>query len=490
MRPLVLTLALCLPVFAQNAAQVPRIEWCDLPAAIVEKAPDLRTGYLVVPENRHAPGSRSIRLPFIIEKSRNPAAPADPILFTAGGPGGSSFFGAKRRAHQPLLDDRDLILFEQRGTRWAEPSLDAPGIDAASRSGWGTRLDGKPDPAVMRAALAAELKRFKNGGVDLAGYTTEESAADLADLRRLLELPALNIYSVSYSTKLALTLLRDHPEGIRSVILDSVLTPESNWDEEAPANILEVMDRAIAAGLRDARLREACAGLKARFLKAAAAADRHPVEVRIKSPADGSPLTVRLDGAGLMDCVYAGLETAGSIRPTLLAMDAACKGDFQPLAPMLEMDLGSSQGASWGMRLAVWCNEELPFEKPARILHPAGLPKELKGFIQTAVPIEALDAWPLGHPDAKENAPVSSAVPILIISGEFDPDTPGRWARAAMTRLPNAHLLVFPGMCHAPLFTHPEAARIMKAFFDDPARAPEPGKVLEVPAFLLSGMTP
>ncbi|HTL99359.1 MAG TPA: alpha/beta hydrolase, partial [Holophagaceae bacterium] len=383
-RPIILFLASCLALSAQ---QVPRIEWSDLPAGIVEKAPDLRTGYLVVPENRHAAHSKDIRLPFIIEKSRNPSAPADPILFTAGGPGGSSLFGAKRRARQPLLDDRDLILFEQRGTRWAQPSLEAPEVDAALRSGWGTRLDGNPDPAIMRAALAATLKRFKDEGVDLAGYTTEESAADIADLRRLLELPALNLYTVSYSTKLALTLLRDHPEGIRSVILDSVLTPESDWDEEAPSNILEVLDRAIAAGLRDTRLREACTGLKARFLKAAAAANRHPVEVRIKSPADGSPLTVRLDGAGLMDCVYAGLETAGGIRPTLLAMDAACKGDFQPLAPMLEMDLGSTQGASWGMRLAMWCNEELPFEKPSRILHPAGVPRELKGFIQAAVPL-------------------------------------------------------------------------------------------------------
>ncbi|HET6329416.1 MAG TPA: alpha/beta fold hydrolase [Holophagaceae bacterium] len=490
MRPLILILSLCLPVFAQNAAQVPRIEWSDLPGEIVEKAPDLRTGYLVVPENRHAAASRSIHLPFIVEKSRNPAAPADPILFTAGGPGGSSLSGAKRRARQPLLDDRDLILFEQRGTRWAEPSLAAPEIDAALRSGWGTRLDGKPDPAVIRVALGAALKRFKDEGVDLSGYTTEESAADIADLRRLLGIQSFNLYGVSYSTKLMLTVLRDHPEGVRAVLLDSVLTPESNWDEEAPANIFEVLDRAIAAGLRDEQLREACTDLKARFLRLAARANRHPVVIRIKSPADGSPLTVRLDGVGLIDCVYAGLETAGSIRPTLLAMDAACKGDFQSLAPMLEMDLGSSQGASWGMRLAVWCNEELPFEKAARILHPAGVPKELKGFIQSAVPLEALDAWPQGNPDPKENTPVSSAAPILIISGEFDPDTPGKWARAAMTHLPNAHILVFPGMSHAPLFTHPESARIMKAFFDDPSHAPEPGKIREVPAFLLSGMAP
>ena len=476
---------LALPALAQEA---PRIEWADLPE-IVAPAPDLRTGYLVVPENRHDLKSHLIRLPFILEKSRNPEAPKDPILFTGGGPGGSTLGAAKRRARQPLLDDRDLILFEQRGTHWAKPSLEAPEVDAALRSGWGTRLDGHPDPAVMKKALQEARARFEAQGVDLAGYTTEESAADIADLRRLLGLPALNLYGVSYSTKLMLTVLRDRPEGIRSVILDSVLTPESNWDEEAPANILEVLDRAIAAGSEDAKLKAACAGLKARFLKLAARADRRPVAIAAKNPQDGSRITVRMDGAGLMDAVYAGLETAGGIRRTLAAMDAACKGDLQALAPMVEMDLGSSQGEAWGMRLSVWCNEELPFEKLARILHPAGVPKELHGWFQAAVPLEALDAWPQGHPDPKENAPVSSAVPILIISGEFDPDTPGKWARAAMAHLPNAHLVFFPGMSHAPLFTHPESGHLMKAFFDDPSKAPDPGKIAEVPDFLLTGAT-
>lgn len=482
-RFLVFAAVLALPARAQ---EVPRIEWADLPE-IVAPAPDLRTGWLVVPENRHDTKSHLIRLPFVIEKSRNPDAPKDPILFTAGGPGGSTLWAAKRRAHQPLLDDRDLILFEQRGTHWAQPSLEAPEVDAALRSGWGARLDGRPDPVVMKKALQAARARFEAAGVDLSGYTTEESAADIADLQRLLGLPALNLYGVSYSTKLVLTVLRDHPGGIRSALLDSTLTPESNWDEEAPANILEVLRRAIAAGARDPKLGAACADLEARFLKAAARANRHPVVVAIKNPVDGSPLTARLDGAGLMSAVYAGLETAGGIRPTLAAMDAACRGDFKPLAPMVAMDWGSSQGAAWGMRLSVWSNEELPFERLPRILHPAGVPKPLRGWFQAAVPLEAMKAWPQGHPDPKENAPISSVVPILIASGEFDPDTPGKWARAAMAHLPNARLVFFPGMSHAPLFTHPDGGRIMKAFFDDPAGALDTASLARVPDFLLSG---
>lgn len=462
-----------------------RIEWSDLPAAVVDKAPDLRMGYLVVPERRFpTPGQRMVRLPFIIMKSRSASPRADPILFTAGGPGGSSLGAARNRQRNPLLDERDMILIEQRGTHWAEPALLSPAIDAALRSGWGRQLNGDPDPAAVRQAMASTLRQYRSQGIDLAGYTTRESAADIAELRRLLAIPSWNLYGVSYSTKLMLTVLRDHPEGIRSVILDSVMPLEADWDESAPANILAVLERVLQVCTEDAFLREHCPDLRNRFLGLLTKANRHPVQVAIKNPMDGAPLTVRLDGAGVMNCVYAALETAGGIRRLPLVLDAACRGETQALAPFLEEYLGSTQGSAIGMRLAIWCNEEFPFERPDRMRHPSGLPPELKAFVQTAVHPAALTGWPQGRPDLAENRPVSSSLPVLIAAGEFDPDTPIAWARSTSTRLPGAHLITFAGMSHVPLFSHPEAARIMKAFLADPARRPEPGTIGTRPLFL------
>jgi len=464
---------------------IARIEWSDLPAAIVDKAPDLRTGYLVVPERRFpALSQRMVRLPFIIMKSRSVSPQVDPILFTAGGPGGSSLGAARNRQRNPLLDERDVVLFEQRGTRWADPALLSPGIDAALRSGWGRRLNGDPDPAAVRQAMASTLRQFRSQGIDLAGYTTRESAADIAELRRLLAIPSWNLYGVSYSTKLMLTVLRDHPEGVRSAILDSVLPLEADWDESAPANILAVLERVLRVCTEDAFLREHCPDLRNRFRDLLTAANRDPVPIAIKNPMDGTPLTVRLDGAGIMNCVYAALESAGGIRRLPLVLDAACRGETQALGPFLEEYLGSTQGSAIGMRLAIWCNEEFPFERPHRMLRPSGLPTELKDFVQTAVHPVALTDWPQGRPDPAENRPVSSNLPVLIAAGEFDPDTPIAWARSAATRLPQAHLVEFAGMSHVPLFSHPEAARIMKAFLADPARRPEPGVTGARPSFL------
>ena len=70
-------------------------------------------------------------------------------------------------------------------------------------------------------------------GADLSAYNSTENAANFADLRKVLGLTTWNVYGTSYGSYLAQTLMRDHPEGIRSVVLDSVLpttyTIPENW---------------------------------------------------------------------------------------------------------------------------------------------------------------------------------------------------------------------------------------------------------------------
>lgn len=461
------------------SAPAARLEWADLDPSVVPPAADLRTGYLVVPEDREAPTGRTVRLPFVIMRSRSGAPRPDPVLVSAGGPGGSILGRVRGRARNPLLEDRDVILLEQRGTAFAQPALTAPRIAEALRSGWGTRLNGDPDPAAVRLALRETLREYGDEAIGLAHYATKDNAADIADLKRLLALGSLNLYGNSYSTKIMLTVLRDAPDGIRAVILDSVLPLEADWDEEAPANILDAFRRLITAARENGPLRDRLTGFEGRWRRFLVRADRHPVELAVKSPADGSPMSIRLDAAGIMNCVYAGLEDPAWIPRLPLAVDEASRGRTGPLGPLAEAYLGSSQGYAWGARLAVWCGEEFPFERPDRIRRPPGTPRELERFVQAAVPLEALTIWPQGTPEAVENRPVRSRVPALVTAGEFDPDTPVVWGRRTAAGLENAQLVVFAGMTHVPLFTHPEAGRIMREFLAAPLDRVKPGRTGE-----------
>jgi len=68
------------------------------------------------------------------------------------------------------------------------------------------------------AATEACHRELAATGADLSAYNSTESAADFADLRKVLGFAAWNVYGTSYGSYLAQTLMRDHPEGIRSII--------------------------------------------------------------------------------------------------------------------------------------------------------------------------------------------------------------------------------------------------------------------------------
>jgi len=458
---LLLSAVVLTPVAVAQPASQSRIEWAELPPEIGEKSENVQFGWLVVPEDREVGGGdRDLRLPFMILKCRGQSPRPDPVLFMSGGPGVGSVGGFRGWLRHPILQERDMILLDQRGTGHCQPSLAAPEIDAALRASMGRHLNNAIDSESYRDALQACLNRFQKTGLNLRAYTTKNSASDIADLRRLLGLREWNLYGISYSTKLMLTVLRDHPEGVRSVILDSPLPLSADWDTEAAGNVLSRLDALFQSVSRTHP------GLKARVLELIRRADRTPIAVTVPHPSTKSPMVVRLNGFGVLDALYAALEDTALIPRIPYLLDRACSGDVSGLAPLVEAMIQVSSYA-WGMRFAVWMNEEIPFEdldQPARL--PKGWPEIVAKWHPANIPAEALALWPKGMPDPIENRPVTSNVPVLIASGELDPDTPPNYAEETARTLPRSRVVSFPGFSHLPLFRHPGGTGLILDFLN------------------------
>ncbi len=225
-------------VFVAAGAQqdsAPRIE----PSGCIYNADSLhktRCGYLVVPENRHHPQGRIIKLPFIyVESNRRNKSP-DPVLYTGGGPGVSSLHPVTSIARRSLLRNRDYIAFEQRGTHFAQPNLECDGEGTAIQEAYLKHRS--IDDAVLSSVRQCRQKLNKEG-IDLSAYNTDESAADIEDLRRLLHIDSLNLMGISYSGGLMMAVLQKYPEHIRSLILDSPFPEFVNIDEQELANFNE-----------------------------------------------------------------------------------------------------------------------------------------------------------------------------------------------------------------------------------------------------------
>ncbi len=192
------------------------IELCDCPVK-VDSSFHTRCAYLVVPENRKKNNGKTIKLPFIIVESKNTGKRKDPLLFTAGGPGGSSLGWAREAARHSFINNRDCIAFEQRGTRYAIPNLWSNELSDAIKESYRKNLN--KDSMIIEGTIRYK-KALEAKGIDLSGYNTDETVADIDDLLITLHIDSVNLLGGSYSGGLMLAVLQKDPSRVRSLILD------------------------------------------------------------------------------------------------------------------------------------------------------------------------------------------------------------------------------------------------------------------------------
>lgn len=451
-RRMILVLALVL----STDAAVPRFD--RVPCA-PEVATDERIecGTLVVPENRAKEDTRAIELPVMIFRSRAEKPAPDPLVFMTGGPGNSNTGGRRSGKGLPFLDERDFIVVEQRGTHFARPALECPEINRVRGEMAAGKIRG--DAKLLEAAAACRAS-FVASGVDLDGYTTASSADDLEDLRRLLGIGEWNLYGLSYGTRMMLTYLRRHPAHVRSVILDSVLPPEVNFDEVATANLQRSLNLVFDGCAIDRECSAAHPNLRKQFAGLIARADREPLPLG---------LDAEVRGAQVVGAIYSALHNPQAIPVIPRIISNAANGNFTALQQIIRDNLGPSS-FTWGLRLSVWCAEEMPFQNPERIAAQLSPTLGLGGADETAASPAFCRAWNVAPAPAVENEPVQSDVPALIFSGEFDPDTPPEWGRRMLDAMPNAKFVELRGRSHGAGF-NACGEELVRAFLRAP-RAP------------------
>jgi pimeloyl-ACP methyl ester carboxylesterase len=452
------------------AQPVPRFELSDSTVIEIPKDQKRTFGYLVVYEDRSRKAGKTLRLPVFILKSRSLNPKPDPVLFTTGGPGGSTLNTARYGAYYSYLDDRDFIVFEQRGTQYAQPNLACPELDSIRKNNkWITLNDSQKEALQVEAAARCKT-RLVNAGVDLSCYNTKASAEDIEDLRKVLGIKQFNLYTVSYSTKIAQVLLRDYPTSIRSAVLDSPLPLWANYDETSLTFFNEKINLLFSSCAADTTCNASFRNLKSRFLTFLARANQKPILVKLKSPIDSSLIAVSLTGYQIASFVNLGDTYNLKGLPQLL--HKLCSGDDRVLKPII-YKLFADDSHSMGMRLSVWCSEEYPFENLSTA-KKANIPSPYAGMKSSAVPLSICKVWRVKQAKDIENKPFSTNVPVLLINGEFDPDTPPSWGAALQKTFSNSYHFTFKGMSHTPTqyWDNGCGMQLAQSFFNDPLRKP------------------
>ncbi len=465
------------PVLAQDAA-VPRIEpqscWMALPDGVVE-GQNFDCGYLIVPEDRTNPSGPTIQLAYAVLRAPADVVKPDPIVYLSGGPGGNAVGEIDGWLDIPYLDDRDLILLDQRGTGYSLPSLNCPESEQNEDN-----------------ATQACHDRLVSEGVNLQAYNSVENAADVADLRVALGYDEWNLYGISYGTRLALTVLRDHPEGVRSVVIDSVYPPEVNSWEEYGQNTADVFNNLFQACSADAECSAAYPDLEQTFSTVVEQLNATPAEYTGTDSTTRESVDKTMTGDEFIDRVFQVLYSTANIPYLPGVISEVANGNYAALDDLesgATVEAGSRQSPdedvsdSEGMNLSVECQEEVAFLDEATALanvpaQPASLHDNSINAIQGT--FSDCQIWGVQAADEIETQPVVSDIPTLVAAGEFDPITPAKWAESAASHLSSSFFFLFPGGGHGVIDMNECSQGIMQAFLDDPTQQPDASCIADI----------
>jgi len=470
----ILSLLFCSSSFGQTKANFkPNFKKSKKTTHKIKKEQKYTFGYLEVLENRQDPNSRTIEMPIYIFKSRSENPKKDPIIYTVGGPGSTTMPSAQYMNYYKYLDDRDFILVEQRGNYYAKPHLDCPEWSHAIYESNQPNFDLTNYDSLFEQSAKSCKERLEKQGIDLNGYNTNEIASDINDLVNVLEIDKYNLLTISYSTKIAQVLMRDYPDKIRSVVMDSPLPLEVNYDEESVQNLIGSITTLLSDCENDKECNSAYPNLKNRFFEYLKEKTANPLKVEIDNPKSDKTETFYLKGEDLI-AVFTSSSTA-SVPNVPFEIDKLLNNDLTSVKDTLE-DLFQEpgNGAGLGMRLSVWCAEENPFNSIERINNETSKYPEVKGLSPAVFDNRICEIWTVKKVAEIENKEVKSDIPVLFISGEYDNETPVKWANSMTGNFTNSYHLIFKGWKHTPTTNWSNQCAMISAnkFFNNPNEKP------------------
>jgi pimeloyl-ACP methyl ester carboxylesterase len=411
-----------------------------------------------VPEVRSDPESRTIRLAFVRLQSRA-ERPAAPLVYLAGGPGGSATWQAEEPRWLanwlPILEVYDVILLDQRGTGASEPDL-------------AYRWDGEPplrlfaDPELAlahflemgRRARAAIVER----GIDPRGYTTPESADDVEDLRRALGLEKVSLLGFSYGTHLALSVLRRHPGSIENAVLAGVEGPDHTW--KLPLMLDTQLEKLSLLVARDERVGPRVPDLGALLRRVLAKLEREPVVVTI-GDGQGNRFELPIGPFGLKMILRWDVGDASDLPVFPRLLHDLDRGDLSTLTWFVQKRAGSALGIN-GMSLLVDGASAASAERLAMIHSQAA--RSLFGNLMNFPFPEANEVWRPADAGDDHRATLVSGVRTLFLSGTLDWNSPPHQAEEVRWGFSDATHLIVDNAGHEQVLPHPEIERAIVRF--------------------------
>ncbi len=429
-------------------------------------------------ENRETREGRLLSLEVIVLPATGSDPSPDPVFIFAGGPGQDATTMANQWAHHWMRAQRDIVLISQRGTGgdnrlWC----DLPGSDAD--------LQGYLEPIFLEETFGPCLEQLAEQ-YDLTQYGTANAVDDINETREALGYDQINLYGGSYGSRAELEYIRRHPETVRTAILNSV----------APVAFLNPLYHAWGAQHALELILEECAAdpdcngayrvirpgrgpqyIRESFAEVMRVLDEGPVTTSVLNPSTRRMVEVELSKESFGEALRVIMYYDRSQVPFLI--DQAAKGDFSHFAEQgIAANRGIREMLAFGMLLCVTCSEDLDRITEEMILAETGGTFLGDGRVRRQQAVCAF--WPRSDLPGDAADPVTLDVPVLLLSGRYDPVTPPRWGEEAASHLPQGLHVVGPG-------SHGQGGQCIDSIM---AEVLERGTVAGVDVSCVAGLSP
>jgi pimeloyl-ACP methyl ester carboxylesterase len=479
----ILLLAGIVPAAAQEGGESPspigvfRKTACffDLPRGAVE-GKDIECGYVTVPERHANPDGPVIELAVAVVKSTSAHPAPDPLVIEAGGPGVPSLIsvpGVLRMTQ--FRAERDIVIVEQRGIGDSVPNLGCEaGADFAVAM-YGQNPDDADLIAQEREVIADCYQQWVDQGIDLSAYNSLENAADFPVVMDALGYDQFNFYGVSYASALGQHIMRDYPERLRSVVLDSVVPLDVSFMTTYPVTIERAFNLLFDGCAADPVCGANFPDLEARFFALVDDYNANQPVMTFDNPFEpGETVDAEVRGAYLVLGLYQQLYDFGANPLLPASIFALSEGtDTHFIESYVMPTRVTTMRMVSGMSNSVLCSE---FENPEAALQSAQEHPELDNMLWEYLDFEDVCAvWPVERLPDYAFEPVTSDVPTLLISGQFDPVTPPENAEVVAAHLSHSYVYTFPGLGHAVFGDHQCPLTMVLDFVNDPSQPPDSG---------------
>lgn len=372
-------------------------------------------GSLRVPENRNAADSRMITLKYI----RFPATgenPGSPIIYLAGGPGGSGINAARHERFPLFMAMRefgDVIAFDQRGTGASndmENCTSSQQVSTTEPTSDAVYFD------TQRAAFKECLQIWTDQGIDVRGYTTTQSVLDLNDLRQSLGAEKISLWGISYGSHLSLAALQQIDAHLDKVVIAAVEGLDQTVKQ--PARTDQYFERLQAAINTDPETKAKYPDVRGLISGVLADLEKTPLLVEIPLK-DGGTAPYLVQKRDMQTFTSALSSDPARITWILGVHKALADGNSEPLVDLLQKAIDPTQTAVSMRTMGTLMDVASGSSDEYRAMVIEQAKTSLLGLhTNFSHPLETVDpSLDLG---ATFRMPPVSDVPTLLLSGSLD----------------------------------------------------------------------